>query len=195
MTFVLKNLVALRDGMPVFNPIDLTSKQGGCIEITGVNGAGKSTLLRTLAGLHTQFEGTYEIGSVLYQGHRSGLDESLNALENIDWFAAVRGGKVGKDDLIDVLAAMGVAALARTPVGQLSQGQQRRVVMARWLLDPASVWLLDEPLTALDGEGQRTLKRIVDEACARGKTVAYATHQVIDIVGKTSLHIEPVMAR
>ena len=195
MTFVLKNLVALRDGIPVFSPIDLISQKGGCIEITGVNGAGKSTLLRTLAGLHTQFEGAYEIGSVLYQGHRSGLDESLNALENIDWFTALRGGKVGEDDLIEALAAMGVAALARTPVGQLSQGQQRRVVMARWLLDPASVWLLDEPLTALDGDGQGRLKRIVDDACARGKTVAYATHQAIDIEGKTSLHIEPVIAR
>lgn len=193
MTFVLKNLVALRDGMPVFSPIDLVSQAGGCIEITGVNGAGKSTLLKTLAGLHTQFEGTYEIGSVLYQGHRPGLDESLDAFENIDWFTALRGGKAGPDDLIDALTAMGVAALARTPVGQLSLGQQRRVAMARWLLDPASVWLLDEPLTALDGDGQRTLNRIVGDACANGKIVVYATHQAIEIAGKISLHVEPVV--
>ncbi|MDG2278594.1 MAG: heme ABC exporter ATP-binding protein CcmA [Pseudomonadales bacterium] len=189
------DLVSTRDGEAVFAPVAFECGAGQSVEIVGPNGSGKTTLLRTLAGLHSQYAGTYQFGSdeapvyPLYQGHRIGLDESLSALDNLGWFAALVGQKIAQKDTVDVLARVGALRFAQTPVGQLSQGQQRRVTMARWLQSDARLWLLDEPLTALDENAQTLLVELIDEAVAAGKTVLYATHAGLPVRDKSMLAI------
>ena len=72
-----------RDQRDLFEPLNLVVGPGECIELLGPNGSGKSTLLRTLAGLHSQYQGEYNSVAAVYQGHRLGLDELLTPLENL----------------------------------------------------------------------------------------------------------------
>ncbi|NKB97268.1 MAG: heme ABC exporter ATP-binding protein CcmA [Pseudomonadales bacterium] len=189
------DLASTRNGEPVFEPLAFACGAGQSVEIVGPNGSGKTTLLRTLAGLHSQFEGQFVLGSEqdpiypLYQGHRIGLDESLSALDNLGWFSALVGKKIAEKDTVDVLARVGALKFAQTPIGQLSQGQQRRVAMARWLQDDARLWLLDEPLTALDTDAQALLVELIDEGVTDGKTVLYATHASMPVKDKSMLTI------
>ena len=186
---VVEQLVAFRDGGPVFCPVRIEAQPGQLVEITGQNGAGKTTLLRTLAGLHGQYEGEFSVGSICYQGHRIGLDESLNAYQNLRWYAALSGQSLRDDEVSDALRQVNAFSLALTPVGRLSQGQQRRVAMARWLLSEADVWLLDEPLTALDTRGQQQLISLLTGALNRGTSVVCATHTPLDVANKVLVDI------
>lgn len=185
----VEQLVALRDGEPVFSPVSIQAGQGCLIEITGENGAGKTTLLRTLAGLHGQYEGNFAVGRVCYQGHRIGLDESLTAFQNLRWYAALAEQSEQEESLFGALRRVNAFSLALTSVGRMSQGQQRRVAMARWLLSGAETWLLDEPLTALDTHGQQLLHGLLSEALENGITVVCATHTPLQLENKLEVKI------
>ncbi len=188
-------LASVRDGAPVFQPVDTVLEGGQALEILGANGAGKSTLLRTLAGLHGEFDGTFACTHVLYQGHRLALDELLSPLDNLQWYGDLAGAPATETALKDALDRVGMRRYAFTPVGRLSQGQQRRIAMARWLLaaqaTPALLWLLDEPVTALDTSGQALLCELLDAHCAGGGAVAYATHVPLALAEKTLLEVLP----
>lgn len=185
----IDQLAAKRNGERVHDPISLPQIKHGLVEITGENGAGKTTFLRTLAALHTQYEGTFEASSVLYQGHRIGLDESLTPIQNLAWSAALADRQLDEDDVVQALSRVGMLRYAMTPVARLSQGQQRRIGMARWYLDPADVWLLDEPLTALDQSGQALIADLFRERVAMGKLIVYSTHSELDLQDKVEIGI------
>ena len=177
----LNALSCERDGQALFVPLDLAVSPGDYIEVMGANGAGKSTLLRTLAGLHSQYSGEYEAKSFLYQGHRLGLDGLLSPIENLAWFAGLEGQQADNDSLLNALARTGVLVKAFAPCKTLSAGQQRRAAMARWLVSGRTLWLLDEPLTALDLSAQTLLRHILAEHCANGGAVVCATHSPIEV--------------
>ena len=192
MTLRLQSLVCRRDGRKLFEPVSLAAQTGDCIELLGPNGAGKTTLLRTLAGIHSQFDGAYESGEFLYQGHRIGLDGLLTPLENLQWFAALRGAHADMEALRQVLNRVGMTDSAMRPVHVLSQGQQRRVAMARWLLSGAQVWLLDEPYTSLDVDGQMLLNEVIGEHCADGGVAFCATHTPLTLLRRRQLNLTPL---
>ena len=186
----LNALSCERDGQALFVPLDLAVSPGDYIEVMGANGAGKSTLLRTLAGLHSQYTGEYEAKSFLYQGHRLGLDGLLSPLENLAWFAALEGQQVDNDSLLNALEATGVLVKAFASCNTLSAGQQRRAAMARWLVSERTLWLLDEPLTALDVSAQTLLRHILAEHCANGGAVVCATHSPIEVTNKVTVTLQ-----
>ena len=183
------DLVSLRNGRAIFDPVTLALAAGDALEVVGPNGAGKTTLMRTLAGLHGQFAGTFHAASLLFQGHRLGLDELLTPLENIRWHAELDGRELADDVLADALNKVAMAGYAFTPVGKLSQGQQRRVAMARWLCAERRLWLLDEPVTALDDAGQSLLCSVLDEHLAAGGAVMYSTHVALAVTSKRALRL------
>jgi heme exporter protein A len=176
-----------RGGRRLFSPVSLSVLPGDYVELIGANGSGKSTLLRTLAGLHSQFTGEYHSQDTLYQGHRLGLDGLLTPLENLAWLA-------GLETTLNALDRTGVLTMAYSLCAAMSAGQQRRVAMARWVLSSRKLWLLDEPLTALDASAQGLLRDIIAEHCANGGAVICATHNAIAIDGKSELILDAAIA-
>lgn len=187
----LEELVCKRDERPLFAPLTMTVNGGDCVEVLGPNGAGKTTLLRTIAGLHTQYDGVYDCANFIFQGHRIGLDELMTPLENLAWFGSLQGAKFNDQVMQDMLLKVGMAKLALTPCQRLSQGQQRRVAMAKWLLSSAKVWLLDEPYTSLDRAGQDLLNEVLAEHCGKGGVVMAATHVPLRVGKLRTLNVIP----
>ena len=184
-------LVCQRDHQDLFEPLDLTVMPGDCLELLGPNGSGKSTLLRTLAGLHSQFSGEYKSVGLVYQGHRLGLDELLSPLENLAWFSGLQDQALDRSEALRLLARLGLLEQAHTPCQRLSAGQQRRAAIARWLLAPQSLWLLDEPFNALDAQSQQLLNELLSEHCAGGGAVICATHLILQVAEKTTVQLQP----
>lgn len=192
MLLSLNQLVCTREEQPLFEPLTAQVGTGQCVELLGPNGAGKTTLLRTLAGLYSQFEGAYDCPDFLFQGHPMGLDELMSPLENLAWFAGLEGRTLDDDQAAALLREVGMIKFAMTPCQQLSQGQQRRVTMARWLLSDARLWLLDEPYTSLDKEGQLLLNQLLSRHCDKGGAVLAATHMPLQVTGKGELPLQSV---
>ena len=183
-----------RGGRRLFSPLTLSVLPGDYVELIGANGSGKSTLLRTLAGLHSQFTGEYRSQDALYQGHRLGLDGLLTPLENLAWFAGLEDQTLDREATLNALQRAGVLTKAYSLCSAMSAGQQRRVAMARWLLSARKLWLLDEPLTALDASAQDLLRDVIAEHCANGGAVICATHNAIAIDGKSELVLDASIA-
>ena len=181
---VLDQLTCKRDERALFVPLSDEVSAGECVALTGPNGAGKTTLLRTLAGIHTQFDGTFSASEFLYSGHRVALDDLLTPVENLRWYAALNGYELGDAELREALARVDMLALAMTPCQRFSQGQLRRVGMARWLLSRAQLWLLDEPLTSLDPAGQALLNEIIGAHIGAGGAVFCATHAPLTVTSR-----------
>ena len=183
-------LACERDGDTLFSPVDLTVLPGDVVEVLGANGIGKSTLLRTLAGMSPDYAGELLfrgvplrqgsaaiVAELLYVGHRTGLNAQLAPEENLAWYERIGGGGgAGAPRIESALRDVGLLGYLGVPCGRLSAGQQRRVALARLLLTRASLWLLDEPTTALDSDGVALLDRLLVAHRARGGASVIATH-------------------
>lgn len=182
-----------RGDMVLADNIGLDVAPGTGLLLRGPNGAGKSTLLLTLAGLLPPLSGSVdfpghdpETGPVLHHcGHRNAVRPRLEVLETLQFWAAINGA--------DGLAApaaldrVGLARAARLDAAYLSAGQQRRLALARLLVSPRPVWLLDEPSAALDVAGQALLTDLLDAHFAAGGLAVIATHDAIAARGLTTL--------
>ena len=183
----VEGLSCERDGRTLFRDLGLTLHSGECLELRGPNGSGKSTLIRAIARLFPDYTGTIEAVESLYLGHRPGISVLLTAGENLRWYAAMRPGGSSVDE---ALRRVGMAGFERVPCQQMSAGQQRRVGLARLILCRAPLWLLDEPLTALDRSGQELVRALVEAQLEEGGSVLYATHQPLDLPAAGVLSLE-----
>jgi heme exporter protein A len=161
--------VALRrGGRLLFEGLDLELGPGARIQIGGPNGSGKSSLIRLAAGLLRQEQGRVERARLALADDALALDRELPLRRALMfWSGAV-------DQAMD---ALGVAHLAEVPVRLLSSGQTRRAALARVAASGAPLWLLDEPLNALDSEGAVRLTRVIEAHLASGGAVLAASHQ------------------
>lgn len=177
------NLTLRRGYRLLVEGLTFTVNAGELLQLSGANGVGKSTLLRALAGFLKPEAGEIrwhgcengiEQTHLHYLGHKDGLRGALTPVENLRFAAGLLGGDAA--DIPAALSEMGVAKLADLPVDVLSAGQKRRVALARLILVPRPVWLLDEPLNALDAAGQSLLLSLLARHIAQGGMVVAATH-------------------
>jgi heme exporter protein A len=179
----------------LFKGLDLALHAGDVVWLRGRNGRGKTTLLRLLAGLSTPAAGEIAFDGVpirqagpawranmAYIGHANALKDDLTAAEALRFTAQLQGRVPDTSTIAQALERLGVAAYGRAPVRTLSQGQRRRVALARLALPAASrLWLLDEPFDALDDLGIAALNGLLAEHAARGGAVLLTSHQSLSL--------------
>ena len=188
----LERLSCTRDGRSLFGNLDLALSQGECLELRGPNGSGKSTLLRAIVGLYPDFQGTISAAACPYWGHRLGLNGLLTAEENLRWYQALQPGRVA---VAAALERVGMRGYERVACHQMSAGQQRRIALARLLLCDARLWLLDEPFTALDAQGQEMVRELILQRVQHDGAVVCATHQPLALDGARVLDLAGADAR
>jgi heme exporter protein A len=184
------NLAIVRGERMLFDKLNFELKNGTVIYLQGANGAGKTTLLRTLCGLSLPYAGSINWGgesiaslaeeyskNVLYIGHLPGIKEDLTALENLQFSLALLGTEVTNSQATEVLSMLGLAKGLNLPTRMLSQGQKRRVVLARLWLQDLPLWVLDEPFTALDAAATDLLKQKIESFANAGGMVIMTSHQ------------------
>ncbi|HUI60708.1 MAG TPA: cytochrome c biogenesis heme-transporting ATPase CcmA [Steroidobacteraceae bacterium] len=173
-----------------------------CLQVTGSNGSGKTSLLRTLCGLMWPEQGRVLWGGsdirrdmpafhtdLAYIGHEPPLKADLTPRENLLYWAGIRRRLTG-DEANDALSRVGAAAWGDRPVRTLSAGQKRRVALAGLMLLAAPLWLLDEPTTNLDAEGQQLVSSLIREQLARGGLVVAAVHHELTLAGSALRRLE-----
>ncbi|MCG6383531.1 cytochrome c biogenesis heme-transporting ATPase CcmA [Vibrio fluvialis] len=186
----VKNLTAIRDERVLFEGLSFTIQSGELVQIEGRNGTGKTTLLRIVTGLGDRDDGEIHWNNVnieadrdsyhqelLFLGHQTGVKRELTALENLRFYQAVHAAGTQKEDLYQALTQVGLAGREDVPVAQLSAGQQRRVALARLWLSRQKLWILDEPLTAIDKQGVKVLEALFLQHAEQGGIVVLTTHQ------------------
>ncbi len=191
-------LSCVRAGHTLFRGVGFDLAPGECLHLEGGNGVGKTSLLRILAGFSPAAQGQVRwqgqlLGSsacrlnqdLLYLGHQLALKEELNALENLQAGAAIAGTPVARDAALAALQRLGLGSRAALPVRVLSQGQKRRVALARLVLQPQPLWLLDEPFVALDGPAQDVVAGFMAAHLERAGMVLFTSHQPVDIGGRS----------
>jgi heme exporter protein A len=178
-----------REGRRLFDHLNLSLLSGECVALTGPNGSGKSTLLRCITGLYPDFEGQIDAADNSYLGHRPGVSPGLSVLENLRWYAALAGAAADEVSLIARLEAVGLTGYEDVLCARLSAGQQRRVALARLSLDSSPLWLLDEPFTALDSQGQDLVRGLINAHRAAGGAVLCATHQALGVADAQVLEL------
>lgn len=191
-----------RDDRVLFENLDLSVTQGDLIQLVGPNGAGKTTLLRLMAGLNQDFEGKvcWQGSNIrrcfhdyarqrLYIGHLSAIKKVLTPLENLRWFVS-SWPEVTEESLWQALEEVTLVGYEDVPCQQLSAGQQRRVALARLLVTPTPLWILDEPFTALDKAGVSWLEGQLARHVKQGGSVLITSHHALnDIPGLQQIEL------
>jgi len=188
-----ENLFCERDDRVLFTGLSFELQAGELMQVQGSNGSGKTTLLRILCGLNGDYEGELFwdnipidedrerfLASLLYLGHRVGVNKILTARENLRWSCALHA-PVSDTDIEEAMFSVGLAGYADISCRNMSAGQQQRVSLARLLLSPARLWVLDEPFTTLDVRGVKVLENLLAQHVARGGAVLVTTHHTLEV--------------
>ena len=188
-----ENLHLWRAERHVLKGVDLTVRGGELLQLTGVNGAGKTTLLRALCGLNHLEEGRVfwndqdvradRAGfhaALVYLGHEPPLKPDLSGIENLRFWTGLRR-PVTRAAIDAALLSTGAGEFSTRPVRTLSAGQRRRVALAGLLLAAVPLWLLDEPTTNLDSEGQELVATLLDAHLRAGGLAIAAVHHGLGI--------------
>jgi manganese/iron transport system ATP-binding protein len=197
----LSDIWAGYNGQAALEGVTLTIEEGCLAGLVGPNGSGKSTLLRVILGLHRPWRGKVRLfGQKIDGAHR--LLGYMPQVELVDWnfpvsvFDVVMMGRYGRLGLLRrpsrrdrevvwrCLEQVKMADLAQRQIGELSGGQQRRVLIARTLTQEPRILLLDEPFAGLDAASQHDLLDLFNEVQAAGKTLVVATHDLTCVAGR-----------
>ncbi|KMK51320.1 heme ABC transporter ATP-binding protein [[Actinobacillus] muris] len=199
----LVNLACERGETRLFEGCHLTVSSGQWWQIEGHNGIGKTSLLRILAGLAVAAEGEVRwndvpiqkqreqyYASLFYLGHFAGIKPELTAWENLRFYQKMQGLPLSDDRLWHALNKVSLIGREDLPCSHLSAGQQRRVALAKLWLTEATLWILDEPFTAIDKKGVSELIEHIEQHCERGGIAIFTSHQKADSAKLQTLSLD-----
>ncbi|MCK4585786.1 MAG: cytochrome c biogenesis heme-transporting ATPase CcmA [Gammaproteobacteria bacterium] len=188
----VRGLECVRGDHRLFTDLSFSLQGGELLRLRGSNGSGKTSLLRILCGLMEPAEGEVlwkeenilaqrdEFNAeLLYLGHLNGIKAELTGFENLRISNTLRGDAPTDDQIYDALGQIGLSGREDLPTQVLSQGQKRRVALARLLLSNEALWILDEPFTALDVKAVEQLAKLIEAHLQKGGMVVYTTHQEV----------------
>lgn len=193
-----KDLGCVRGGRLVYSEVSFEVSSGEALLLRGPNGSGKSTLLMSLAGLlpyegqlfwnldNDTLDGTSLVQLFHFVGHLSAMKPELTLLENLRFWAALFGGD--EKNIEPALEEAGLGGLDNYHAGHLSAGQKHRLSLARLLISPRPVWLLDEPSSALDAKGDIWVAGLITKHLETGGIVIAATHRPIELETGATVH-------
>ena len=191
----LRSVTCVRGGRALFSDLSCKVAPGQLLRVQGANGAGKTSLLRMVTGLLAPAQGQIlwrgerladlaeDFGrQLVYIGHAAALKDDLTALENLHLACLLGGLVVTQDEARLALRQAGLSGRERVVARQLSQGQRRRVALARLLLATGTpLWVLDEPFNALDTLATEWLCGLITAQLARAGVVVLTSHQQVGL--------------
>jgi heme exporter protein A len=180
---LLQQLGQSRGGRPLFEGLDLALHAGDLLWVQGRNGAGKTSLLRLICGLSAPMAGrVHAAHELLYIAHKPGLKDHLTVLEQLRSSAALAGWPCSEAEALAALAPVGLADEAGQRQARLSEGQRRRAALAQlWLPQVPLLWVLDEPLAALDAAMGDRLAQRLDRHAGEGGCAVFTSHQALPL--------------
>lgn len=203
MGLTVTDIACSRSGRPVLRDLSFSATDGEVLVLRGPNGAGKSTLLRGLCGLLPFDSGAVSVDGIVlgrqtdsyveriaHAGHLDAIKPQLTVAENLAFWTALFGGTAA--DAAKARAAFDLDTIADRPAQACSAGQKRRLGLARLLVAPRRLWLLDEPTVSLDAAATARLVDAVRAHAKAGGIAVIATHIALDLAGTRTLLLEPV---
>ena len=188
------NLECVRGERRLFAGLGFKLEAGELLYLQGRNGAGKTSLLRMIIGLlppeagEIRWQGQFIRrnsddfrADLCYLGHLNAIKEELTPLENLLASAHLADEDLSEDDALDALEQVGLAGREDLACKYLSQGQKRRVALARLVKERRPLWVLDEPFVALDVAAVDWLAGIISGHLQRGGLAVMTTHQLVNI--------------
>ena len=193
----VSDLTCVRGDQTLFSGVSFDLNAGQWLHLEGANGSGKTSLLRIATGFTPAAKGEVRWkgqllaqasdnfhADLLYLGHALALKDELSAVENLEADAAIAGRSFVKRDAVAALHNLGLRGRTQLPVRVLSQGQKRRVALARLTLQSAPLWVLDEPFVALDAQAQAWVANAISAHVQRGGMALFTSHQAVDLQGR-----------
>ena len=194
----------VRGDRRLFRDLSFRLEAHQALRVRGENGSGKTSLLRIVAGLSPAESGSVSwnegniralgedyLRDLLFLGHSNGLKDDLSPVENLRYALVLAGVGADNPALRAALAEQGLAAIADLPVKLLSQGQKRRVALARLSFSAQKLlWILDEPFSALDAASVERLAGTITKQLQRGGMVMFTTHQEVELPGTAMRTLE-----
>lgn len=200
----LVNIACERGENRLFEGCSVTMESGQWWQIEGHNGIGKTSLLRILAGLAVAAEGEVRwngtpivevreeyYADLFYLGHFAGIKPELTAWENLRYYQKLQGLPLSDEALWHALGKVGLVGREDLPCSHLSAGQQRRVALAKLWLTKATLWILDEPFTAIDKKGVAELIAHIEQHCEKGGLCIFTSHQTAESDKVQILSLDP----
>ena len=197
-------LACVRGERRLFADLSFTLAPHTLLAVRGANGSGKTSLLRMLCGLLSPAAGSIAwngrdihsareeyCAQIAYIGHLNGVKDDLSGLENLQYAARTAGIATSSANADAALCEFGLDGFQRLPCKTLSQGQRRRVALARLCLSATRpLWVLDEPFTALDAAALALTQGLLESHLQQGGMVVLTTHQDAPITAPSTQLIE-----
>jgi len=207
MELIGEKIGCLRGGRLILKDTSFKVSSGKSLLISGQNGTGKTTLLRIIAGFlqfqtgelslkgREQTQEDLSIGQCAhYIGHQNAIKNAMSVRENLFFWAEYLGGDSSFSHLEMCLERVGLGHAIEFSASILSAGQKRRLNLARLLVAPRPIWLLDEPSSALDKEGEKILNTMISEHLKKGGMVIASSHENFGVKFNKELKLKKARA-
>jgi heme exporter protein A len=178
----------------LFSDLNFQLQPGECLHVQGANGAGKTSLLRIVCGLAEALHGEIRWrgqdtrldpgawrAELVYLGHTPGLKDELSAAENLHFQSQIDGCTLSDAQIDAALQRVGLGRQQQVPLRRFSQGQKRRAALARLIACPVALWVLDEPLAALDQPAQQLVAQLLAGHVQAGGLALVTSHQPLGV--------------